>query len=51
LIDLDDIVLVLNLHIVPIKSYWVAMELFFPIYSVLAFLIFGKANQVRKIND
>ncbi len=48
LIDLDDIVLVLNLNITPVKSYWVAAELFFPIYSVIAFFVFGKANQIEK---
>jgi hypothetical protein len=48
LIDLDDILLVLNLNITPVKSYWVAVELFFPIYSVIAFFVFGKANQIKK---
>lgn len=51
LIDLDDIVLVLNLSLVPIKSYWVVVELFFPVYSVIAFFVFGKANQVGRIAD
>ncbi len=49
LINIDDIALVLNLVIMPARSYWVAMEWFYPIYSIIAFFIFGKANQLEKL--
>jgi hypothetical protein len=44
LISLDDISLVLNLQITLSKGYWAAVEWFYPIYSSIAFLIFGRAN-------
>jgi hypothetical protein len=44
LICLDDIALVLNLQITLSKSYWIAVEWFYPIYSSIAFFVFGKAN-------
>jgi hypothetical protein len=49
LINLDDIALVLNLSILPSRDYWVVMEWFYPVYSVIAFFIFGKANQLEKL--
>jgi hypothetical protein len=51
LISLDDIAAVLHLLIMPPKAYWAAVEWFYPIYSSLAFFVFGKANQVKKITD
>jgi hypothetical protein len=49
LISLDDIALVLNLQITLSKDYWIAVEWFYPIYSSIAFLIFGRANEFEKI--
>ncbi|MGD0977613.1 MAG: hypothetical protein ABR962_00560 [Candidatus Bathyarchaeia archaeon] len=49
LISLDDIALVLKLQIAPSKDYWIAVEWFYPIYSSIAFFIFGRANEVDKI--
>ena len=49
LISLDDIVLVLNLQITLSKGYWIAVEWFYPIYSSIAFFIFGRANEFEKI--
>jgi hypothetical protein len=49
LISLDDIALVLNLQITLSKDYWIAAEWFYPIYSSIAFLIFGRANEFEKI--
>jgi hypothetical protein len=44
LISLDDVGLILNLHIAMAKGYWTAVEWFYPIYSSIAFFIFGRAN-------
>jgi hypothetical protein len=49
LINVDDIALVLNLSITPPRTYWIAMEWFYPVYSAIAFFIFGKANQLEKL--
>ena len=43
LISVDDISLVLNLHITMSNGYWIAVEWFYPIYSSIAFFIFGRA--------
>lgn len=51
LISLDDIAVVLHLSIVLTEGYWVAVEWLYPLYSIIAFFIFGKANQVEKIKD
>jgi len=44
LISVDDISLVLNLHLTMVKGYWIVVEWFYPIYSSIAFFIFGRAN-------
>ena len=49
LISLDDIVLVLNLQMTLPKDYWIAVEWFYPIYSSIAFFIFGRANEFKKV--
>jgi len=51
LISLDDIVLVLKLQVTLSKDYWIAVEWFYPIYSIIAFFLFGKANEFRKNSD
>jgi hypothetical protein len=48
LISLDDISLVLNLNITLPKDYWIVVEWFYPIYSSMALLIFGRANESEK---
>jgi hypothetical protein len=48
LISLDDIALALNLQITLPKSYWIAVEWFYPIYSSIALFIFGRANESRR---
>ena len=48
LISLDDISLVLNLHLTLSKDYWIAIEWFYPIYSSIAFFIFGRTNEFKK---
>lgn len=49
LISLDDIVLVLKLQMTLPKGYWISVEWFYPIYSSIAFFIFGRANEFEKI--
>lgn len=49
LISLDDIALVLKLQITLPKDYWIGVEWFYPIYSSIAFFIFGRANELKKI--
>jgi hypothetical protein len=44
LISLDDVGLVLHLQITMPKGYWIAVEWLYPIYSTIAFFIFGRAN-------
>ena len=48
LISLDDIALVLNPQITLPKDYWIAVEWFYPIYSSIAFFIFGRTNELEK---
>jgi hypothetical protein len=48
LISVDDVALVLNRPIMLSKGYWAVVEWFYPFYSVFAFFVFGKANQVKK---
>jgi hypothetical protein len=48
LISLDDITLVLNLQITLSKDYWITVEWFYPIYSSIAFFIFGRTNEFEK---
>ena len=48
LISLDDIALVLNLQITLPKDYWIAVEWFYPIYSSIAFFIFGRTDKFEK---
>jgi hypothetical protein len=48
LISLDDIALALKLQMTLSKGYWIAIEWFYPIYSSIAFFIFGRANELGK---
>jgi|GEM_PF-1032209 hypothetical protein len=48
LISLDDISLVLKLNLTLSKDYWIAVEWFYPVYSIIAFSVFGRANESEK---
>jgi hypothetical protein len=48
LISLDDIAPALNLKLTMSKDYWIAVEWFYPIYSSIAFFMFGRVNELRK---
>jgi hypothetical protein len=45
LMSLDDVIIVLNLSIMLPKGYWTAIQWLYPIYSIIAFFLFGRANQ------
>jgi hypothetical protein len=49
LISLDDIALVSKLQVTLSKDYWIAVEWFYPIYSSIAFFVFGRANELKKM--
>lgn len=51
LISLDDIAVVLHLSLGLTKAYWVVAEWSYPLYSIFAFFIFGRANQPEKTGD
>lgn len=48
LMGLDDVIIVLNLPIMLPKVYWVAIQWGYPIYAIIAFFLFGRANQSEK---
>ncbi len=45
LVNIDDIAQVLNITFSPPKTYWVAIEWVYPIYSSVAFFLFGKKHE------
>lgn len=45
LVNIDDIVEVLNITLVLPKAYWIAIEWIYPIYSSIAFFLFGKTHE------
>lgn len=47
LVTLDDFVAVLNLNVVLSGTYWIIIMWVYPIYSSIAFFVFGKANQTK----
>jgi len=51
LISLDDIAIVLHVQITLTIDYWVLVEWFYPIYSSIAFFMFGRVNQVQKATN
>lgn len=50
LMCLDDIAIVSHLSIMPSKEYWTVVQWFYPLYSTVAFFIFGKANRTKKLS-
>jgi hypothetical protein len=50
-VSLDDIAVVLHLSLGLTKAYWVVVEWLYPLYSIVAFFIFGRANQPEKTGD
>ena len=49
LICLDDVGDVLHVSLAMTKGYWIAVEWFYPLFSIFAFFLFGRANQAEKI--
>jgi hypothetical protein len=48
LISLDDITAFLHIPITLTKDYWVSIEWFYPVYSSIAFFMFGRVNKFKK---
>jgi hypothetical protein len=48
LISIDDIAFVLNIELELPTLYWNAVSWIFPVYSAIAFFIFGRTNQPKK---
>jgi hypothetical protein len=48
LISLDDISTVLHVPITLTKDYWISIEWFYPVYSSVAFFMFGRVSQAQK---
>jgi hypothetical protein len=48
LISQDDLALVLHVSKIYNSLYWTVVEWIYPIYSVIAFFLFGELNQVSK---
>ena len=51
LISLDDIATVLHVPITLTKDYWISVEWFYPVYSTIAFLMFGRVNQAQNATN
>jgi branched-subunit amino acid permease len=47
LIDADDIAFVLRIPFNEPKTYWIIVMLVYPVYSGVAFFLFGKINQAK----
>jgi hypothetical protein len=45
LVNIDDFVQLLNVTLVPSKAYWIIMMWVYPVYSGIAFFIFGKKQE------
>ena len=48
LMSLDDVIIYLQLPIELTKGYWVVIQWFYPIFSIILFFLFGRANQHPK---
>jgi hypothetical protein len=49
LVNIDDVVQILNVTFEPSKNYWIALEWGYPIFSSIAFFLFGKRHEDAKI--
>ena len=48
LVDIDDIVKILNITLEPSKTYWITIMCIYPVYSSIAFFLFGKKHETLK---
>ena len=51
LISLDDIAKILHVSLTLTKDYWISVEWFYPIYSSIALIMFGRINQAEKTKN
>ena len=47
LVNIDDFMQLLNITLAPSKVYWTIMMWVYPVYSGVAFFLFGKINQAK----
>ena len=48
LVDIDDVVKVLNITLEPSKTYWTIVMCIYPVYSSVAFFLFGKKHETLR---
>jgi hypothetical protein len=51
LINIDDFVQLLNITLAPSKTYWTLMMLVYPVYSSIAFFLFGKKQETIRTSQ
>jgi hypothetical protein len=51
LVNIDDSVQVLNITLLPSKTYWYVIEWVYPVYSGVAFFLFGKTQQTIRASQ
>ena len=51
LVNIDDFVQVLNVTLVPSKAYWTVMMWVYPVYSGVAFFLFGKKQETIRASQ
>ena len=51
LVNIDDFVQVLNITLVPSKAYWGVMMFVYPVYSSVAFFLFGKKQETIRASQ
>jgi hypothetical protein len=49
LVSIDDIYQVLGLTLTLPRNYWIAIEWIYPIYSMIAFFIFGMTRRTKGV--
>jgi hypothetical protein len=51
LVNIDDFVQLLNVTLVPSKVYWTVMMWVYPVYSSVAFFLFGKKQETIRASQ
>jgi len=51
LVNIDDFVQLLNVTVAPSKAYWTVMMWVYPVYSGIAFFLFGKKQETIRASQ
>jgi hypothetical protein len=51
LVNIDDFVQLLNVTVAPSKVYWTVMMWVYPVYSGIAFFLFGKKHETMRASQ